>query len=186
MAKDDWRIKGGRRRGKKALKYADLLWGDEKERRITLEDLCRCWNLDRLLKEGELQLGMLVFSQKEKYKLSHSQQMTLYYAYLVFKEWANKTQKHINGKALSKLIQYLMAITLVQNAKFCTCKEIFSFFKYDLPKLKDKDRKNPLPLEHYQKQASGLALPHIQKTLELLQNKEKVQNLAKLLGLPLL
>jgi hypothetical protein len=48
MAKDDWRIKGGRRKGKKALKYADLLWGDEKERRITLEDLCRCWNLARL------------------------------------------------------------------------------------------------------------------------------------------
>jgi hypothetical protein len=42
MAKDDWRIKGGRRKGKKALRYADLLWDDEKERRITLEDLCRC------------------------------------------------------------------------------------------------------------------------------------------------
>ncbi len=186
MPKDEWRIKGGRRRGKKALKYADLLWGDEKKRNITLEDLCRCWNLDRLLKEGELQLGMEVFSQRQRYKLSHSQQMTLYYAYLVFKDWANKTQKHINGKALAKLLQYLMAITLVQNAKFCTCKEIFSFFKYDLPKLKDRDRKNPRPLEYYQKQASGLALPHIQKTLELLQNKEKVQKLGKLLNLPLL
>jgi hypothetical protein len=186
MSKDDWRIKGGRHKGRKAPKYADLLWGDEKERRITLEDLCRCWNLDRLLKAGELQLGMRVFSQKEKYKLSHSHQMTLYYAYLVFKDWANQTQKHINGKALAKLIQYLMAITLVQNAKFCTCKEIFSFFKYDLPKLKDRDRKNPRPLEHYQKQASKQALSHIQKTLELLQNKEKVQNLGKLLGLPLL
>jgi len=129
---------------------------------------------------------MLIFSQKERYKLSHSQQMTLYYAYLVFKDWANKTQKHINRKALAKLLQYLMAITLVQNAKFCTCKEIFSFFKYDLPKLKDRDRKNPRPLEHYQKQASGLALPHIQKTLELLQDKEKRQKLGKLLDLPLL
>jgi len=112
--------------------------------------------------------------------------MTLYYAYLVFKDWANKTQKHINRKALSKLIQYLMAITLVQNAKFCTCKEIFSFFKYDLPKLKDRDRKNPRPLDLYQKQTSHLALPHIQKTLEVLQDKEKVQKLGKLLGLPLL
>jgi hypothetical protein len=37
-----------RRKGKKALKYVDLLWDDEKERRITLENLCRCWNLDRL------------------------------------------------------------------------------------------------------------------------------------------
>jgi hypothetical protein len=138
MPKDDWRIKGGRRKGKKALKYADLLWGDERKRKITLADLCRCWNLDRLLKEGEL-------------------------------------QRHINGKALSKLIQYLMAITLVQNAKFCTCKEIFSFFKYDLPKLKDRDRKNPRPLEHYQKQASYLAIPYIQKALTLLQNKEQVQ-----------
>jgi hypothetical protein len=27
------------------LKYADLLWGDEKLRRITLEELCRSWNL---------------------------------------------------------------------------------------------------------------------------------------------
>jgi hypothetical protein len=186
MTKDDWRIKGGRRKGKKALKYADLLWDDERKRRITLEDLCRCWNLNRLLQEGELHIGMRVFSQKGKYKLTHSQKMTLYYSYLVFKNWANQTQKHINRKALSKLIQYLMAITLVQNAKFCTCKEIFSFFTYDLPKLKDRDRKNPLPLEHYQKQTSHLALPHIQKTLELLQNKEKVQKLGKLLGLPLL
>jgi hypothetical protein len=31
--------------GKKALKYADLLWGDEKLRRITLEDMCRSWNI---------------------------------------------------------------------------------------------------------------------------------------------
>ncbi len=29
------------RKGKKALKYADLLCGDEKLRRITLEELCR-------------------------------------------------------------------------------------------------------------------------------------------------
>ncbi|AHE96852.1 hypothetical protein THERU_05105 [Thermocrinis ruber] len=185
MAKDDWRIKGGRRKGKKALKYAGLLWGDEKERRITLEDLCRCWNLGRLLKEGELQLGMLVFSQKQRYKLSHSQQMTLYYAYLVFKDWANKTQKHINGKALSKLIQYLMATTLVQNAKFCTCKEIFSFFTYDLPKLKDREGKKPRPLELYQRQSDPQALAKIHKTLSFLQNPEKVLKLGKLFGIPL-
>ena len=29
------------KKGEKALKYADLLWGDEKLRRITLEDMCR-------------------------------------------------------------------------------------------------------------------------------------------------
>jgi len=175
-----------RRKGEKALKYADLLWGDEKLRRITLEDLCRCWNLNRLLKEGELHFGMRVFSHKQRYKLTHSKKITLYYSYLVFKDWANKTQKHLNTRALSKLIQYLMAATLVPRAKFCTCKEIFSFVRYDLPKLKDRDRKNPRPLELYQRHASPLALPHIQKTLDILQDKENVQKLGKLLGLPLL
>jgi hypothetical protein len=43
---------------KKALKYADLLWDDEKLKRITLEDLCRSWNLNRLLQEGELSFRM--------------------------------------------------------------------------------------------------------------------------------
>jgi hypothetical protein len=47
-----------RRKGEKALKYADLLWGDEKVRRITLEDLCRSWNISRLLQEGELSFRM--------------------------------------------------------------------------------------------------------------------------------
>lgn len=46
------------KKGKKALKYADLLWGDEKLRRITLEELCRNWNLNRLLQEGELSFRM--------------------------------------------------------------------------------------------------------------------------------
>jgi hypothetical protein len=46
------------KKGKKALKYADLLWGDEKLRRITLGELCRNWNLNRLLQEGELSFRM--------------------------------------------------------------------------------------------------------------------------------
>jgi hypothetical protein len=47
--------KGGTmKKGEKALKYADLVWGDEKLKRITLEELCRSWNLNRLLQEGEL------------------------------------------------------------------------------------------------------------------------------------
>ncbi len=29
------------KKDEKALKYADLLWGDEKLRRITLEEQCR-------------------------------------------------------------------------------------------------------------------------------------------------
>ena len=34
--------KGGTmKKGEKALKYADLVWGDEKLRRITLEELCK-------------------------------------------------------------------------------------------------------------------------------------------------
>jgi hypothetical protein len=46
------------KKGEKALKYADLLWGDEKLRRITSEELCRSWNLNRLLQEGELSSRM--------------------------------------------------------------------------------------------------------------------------------
>jgi hypothetical protein len=174
-----------RRKGEKALKYADLLWGDEKLRRITLEDLCRCWNLNRLLKEGELHFGMRVFSHKQRYKLTHSKKITLYYSYLVFKDWANKTQKHLNTRALSKLIQYLMAATLVPRAKFCTCKEIFSFFRYDLPKLKDRDRKKPRPLELYQRLSDPQALEKIHQVLNGLQHPKNVPKLSKLFGIPL-
>jgi len=46
------------KKGEKALKYAALLWGDEKLRRITLEELCRSWNLNRLLQEEELSFRM--------------------------------------------------------------------------------------------------------------------------------
>jgi hypothetical protein len=38
-----------KRKGEKALNYAYLLWRDEKVRRITLEDMCRGWTLNRLL-----------------------------------------------------------------------------------------------------------------------------------------
>ncbi|MFZ8783982.1 hypothetical protein [Thermocrinis sp.] len=53
------------KKGKKALKYADLLCGDEKLRRITLEELCRNWNLNRLLQEGELSFRMRMRSTSE-------------------------------------------------------------------------------------------------------------------------
>jgi hypothetical protein len=46
------------KKGEKALKYADLLWDDEKLRRIALGELCRSWNLNRLLQEGELSFRM--------------------------------------------------------------------------------------------------------------------------------
>ncbi|MFZ8785980.1 hypothetical protein [Thermocrinis sp.] len=72
------------RKGEKALKYADLLWGDEKVRRITLEDLCIMWNLSRLLKEGELSFGMRVHSYRDRFRLSQTKKATLFYAYKVF------------------------------------------------------------------------------------------------------
>ena len=173
------------KKGEKALKYADLLWGDEKVRRITLEDLCRCWNISRLLNDEEFYFGMRVFSQKERYKLSHSKKATLYYAYLVFRDWTTNANPHLNTKALSKVVKYLMALTLVQHAKFCTCKEIFSFLKYDLRKLKDRDRKTPRPIDLYRRQADPQAISYIQKVLNLLQNPKTVQNLSKLLHIPL-
>jgi hypothetical protein len=49
-------LHSGNERVKKALKYAVLLWDNEKLKRITLEDLSRSWNLNRLLQEGELSL----------------------------------------------------------------------------------------------------------------------------------
>jgi hypothetical protein len=65
------------KKGEKALKYADLVWGDEKVRRITLEDLCIMWNLSRLLQEGELSFGMRVYSYREKFRLSQTKKKLL-------------------------------------------------------------------------------------------------------------
>jgi hypothetical protein len=173
------------KKGEKALKYADLVWGDEKVRRITLEDLCIMWNLSRLLQEGELSFGMRVYSYREKFRLSQTKKATLFYAYKVFHDWAKTHQPHLKTKTLHKLLLYLIAYTLVPKIHFCTCKEVFSFFKYDLPKLKDRDRKKPRPLELYQRQSDPQALAKIHQTLSFLQNPENILKLGKLFGIPL-
>ena len=45
------------KKGEKALKYAALLWDDEKLRRITLEDMCRSWNIAGYSKRENSLLG---------------------------------------------------------------------------------------------------------------------------------
>jgi len=39
------------------LKHADLVWGDEKLRRITLEELCRSWDIAGYSKRENSLLG---------------------------------------------------------------------------------------------------------------------------------
>jgi hypothetical protein len=173
------------KKGEKALKYADLLWGGEKVRRITLEDFCRGWALNRLRKEEEVSFGMRVHSYRERFKLSLTKKATLFYAYNVFHDWAKTHQPHLNTKTLHKLLLYLTAYTLVPKIYFCTCKEVFSFFKYDLPKLRDRDRKKPRPLELYQRQSDPQALAAIHQTLSSLQNPKNIPKLGKLFGIPL-
>ena len=48
---------GTMKKGEKALKYANLLWDDEKLRRITLEDMCRSWNIAGYSKRENSLLG---------------------------------------------------------------------------------------------------------------------------------
>jgi hypothetical protein len=173
------------KRGEKALKYADLVWGDEKVRRITLEDLCRNWAFTDLYNKGEITIGMKVYSYRKKFKLSLTKQVTLYYAYLMFHNWAKSTQPHLKTKTLHKLLVLLLAAYFVHKLKFCTCKEVLSFIRYDLPRLKARDRKNPRPLQAYQR----LSDPKVRETLPyLLQGLNKPENisfLSKLFGIPL-
>jgi hypothetical protein len=173
------------KKGDKALKYADLLWGDEKVRRITLEDLCRSWALVDLYNKGEITIGMRVHSHREKFKLSLTKQVTLYYAFLVFDNWAKTTQPHLKTKTLNKLLLTLIALTLIHKLKFCTCKELFSFFRYDLPRLKARDRKKPRPLHAYQRVADSQAVERIHKILNGLQHTKATKTLSRLLGIPL-
>jgi hypothetical protein len=172
------------KKGDKALKYADLVW-DKKVRRITLEDLCTSWALVHLYNKGEITFGMRVHSYRERFRLSQTKQMTLFYAFLVFDSWAKTTQPHLKTKTLNKFLTHLLALTLVHNLNFCTCKELFSFFKYDLPRLKARDRKNPRPLHAYQRMADPTAVERIHATLKGLYNPKNVQFLSKLLGIPL-
>jgi len=172
------------KKGDKALKYADLVW-DKKVRRITLEDLCTSWALVDLYNQGEITFGMRVHSYRERFKLSLTKQTTLFYAFLVFDNWAKNTQTHLKTKTLHKLLTHLLALTLVHNLKFCTCKELFSFFNYDLPRLKARDRKNPRPLHAYQRMADPKAVERIHGTLKSLYTPKNVQFLSKLLGIPL-
>jgi hypothetical protein len=172
------------KKGEKALKYADLVW-DKKVRRITLEDLCLNWTLTNLFNNGEIYIGMRVHSYREKFKLSQTKQITLFYAFLVFDAWAKTTQPHLKTKTLHKLLLYLMAFVLVRTAQFCTCKEVFSFFKYDLPRLKARDRKKPRSLQAYQRMADPKAVAIIHNSLKRLQDPKVVQFLSHLLGIPL-
>jgi hypothetical protein len=173
------------KKGEKALKYADLVWGEKKVRRITLEDLCMNWALADLFNKGEISIGMRVHSHREKFKLSQTKQATLFYAYKVFHEWAKTTQPHLKTNTIHKLLTHLLALVLVHKLNFCTCKELFSFFKYDLPRLKARDRKNPRPLYAYKRLSDSQAVQRVEKTLNDLQNPKNVQILAKLLGIPL-
>jgi hypothetical protein len=173
------------KKGEKALKYADLVWGDEEVRRITLEDLCTSWALNKLLNEGEITLGMKVHSYRKKFKLSLTKQATLYYAYTVFHNWAKTTQPHLKTKTLHKLLTYLLAGTLVRQAQFCTCKEVFSFIRYDLPRLQARDRKNPRPLQAYQRLSNPSAIEKVHQTLNNLNIPKTVQLLGKFLRIPL-
>jgi hypothetical protein len=170
----------GMKKGEKALKYADLLWGDEKVRRITLEDLCRNWAFADLYNKGEITLGMRVHSYRDKFKLSQTKQATLYYAFLVLHDWAKTTQPHLKTKTLHKLLLYLIAHTLIHKFNFCTCKELLSFFKYDLRRLKDRDRKNPRPIHAYKRQADPQAVERIHQILDHLQDPKNVLKLGKL------
>jgi hypothetical protein len=172
------------KKGEKALKYADLVW-DKKVRRITLEDLCLNWTLTKLVNNGEIYIGMRVHSYREKFKLSQTKQITLFYAFLMFDAWAKTTQPHLKTKTLHKLLLYLMALVLVRTVQFCTCKELFSFFKYDLPRLKARDRKNPRPLQAYQRMADPKAVAIIHHTLKRLQDPKYIQYLTNLLRIPL-
>jgi len=176
--KDQWRVKGGRRKkGDKAYAYADLIWDNEpKVQRFTLETLCKYWNIMRLLEQKKIKLGEPIFHYRKNYKLSHTKKMTLFYAYLVFKEFLQKNLK-LKTKRLKVFTQYLMALSLVQNARFITCKELFSFFQKDLPKLKSRHAKNPKPLDHYKTLCDQSALPHILSTHSKLQDKDKLQSL---------
>ncbi|MFZ8786802.1 hypothetical protein [Thermocrinis sp.] len=172
------------KKGYKALKYADLVW-DKKVRRITLEDLCTNWAFADLCNKGEITIGMRVHSYREKFKLSQTKQTTLFYAFLVFDSWAKTTQKHLKTKTLHKLLFYLIAYTLIPKLHFCTCKELLSFFKYDLPRLKARHRKNPRPLHAYQRLSDPQAVEKIHQALKGLQDPKNVQFLSKLLGIPL-
>ncbi len=173
------------KKGEKALKYADLVWGDEKVKRITLEDLCTAWAVADLLNKGEIYIGMRVHSHREKFKIAQTKQTTLYYAFLIFDSWAKTTQPQLKTKTLHKLLIHILAFIFVRNLKFCTCKELFSFFKYDLRRLKARDRKNPRPLQAYQRLSDPKAVQYIHKALNDLQNPENVKKLSELIGIPL-
>ncbi len=159
--------------------------GDVKVKRITLEDLCANWAFAELFNKGEITLGMRVYSHREKFKLSQTKQITLFYAFLVFNSWAKTTQPHLKTKTLHKLLTHLLAVILVHGLKLCTCKELLSFFKYDLRRLKARDRKNPRPLQAYQRLADPKAVQSIHKALNDLQHPETIKKLSKLLGIPL-
>jgi len=172
------------KKGEKALKYADLVWG-KKVRRITLEDLCANWAFADLFNKGEIYIGMRVHSHRERFKLSQTKQITLFYAFLVFDNWAKTTQPHLKTKTLHKLLLYLLAVILVHGLRFCTCKELFSFFKYDLPRLKARHRKNPKPLHAYQRLADPKAVEKIHQLLKGLQDPNVSKTISKLIGIPL-
>jgi hypothetical protein len=128
---------------------------------------------------------MKVHSYRKKFKLSLTKQITLYYAYLMFHSWAKTTQPHLKTKALHKLLSFLLAVYLVHKLKFCTCKEVFSFIRYDLPRLKARDRKKPRPLQSYQRVADPKVRETLPYLIQGLNNPDHLSLLSKRLGIPL-
>ena len=152
-----------------------LLLNEEKqERKISLRDLCHYWAVLKMLAEGTFQINKHIYSKSKK--VPKNLKPVLMYAYSAFSQFAKENLPHLKTRSKALFVKYMMAVSLVQNARLCSCKVIFNFIEKK-PKLRH-------PPEHYEALTPYHHRKHVKTALERLKDPEKLNKVLYILGLP--
>jgi len=172
---DEWKVKGKRKR-KLDPAFEDLIYDGKEERALTLKDLCHYWAVLKMLSEDTFQINKIIYSKSKTKKVPKNLKPTLMYAYSAFSQFAKENLPHLKTKSKALFIKYMMGVSLVQNARLCSCKTIFNFIEQQ-PKLIH-------PPEHYEALTPYHHRQYIKSALENLKNPEKLRKVLRILGLP--
>jgi len=155
--------------------FEDLLLNEKQERKISLKDLCHYWAVLKMLSEGTFRINKHIYSKSKTKKVPKNLKPVLMYAYSAFSQFAKENLPHLKTRSKALFIKYMMAVSLVQNARLCSCKVIFNFIEKK-PKLRH-------PPEHYEALTPYHHRKYVKTALERLKDPEKLSKVLQILGL---
>jgi len=154
--------------------FEDILL-EKQEKKLSLKDICYYWAVLKMLSEGTFQINKHIYSKSKTKKVPKNLKPVLMYAYSAFSKFADDNLPHLKTRSKALFIKYMMAVSLVQNARLCSCKVIFNFIE-KRPKLRHST-------EYYEALTPYHHRKHIKTALERLKDPEKLSRVLQLLAL---